>query len=91
MNEVDESGEYDFPIRAYTDRLGLGQVLGYVSYPKKDNRGYTFSYGLLRSKWSELTFDSVLKGGNGSKIVEVDALSEVVSEFAIDAPVDGGN
>ena len=41
-NEVDDSGEYDFPIRAYTDRLGLGQVLGYVSYPKRDSRGFFF-------------------------------------------------
>ncbi|MCA9357315.1 hypothetical protein H6784_01510 [Candidatus Nomurabacteria bacterium] len=89
-NEVDESGEYDFPIRAYTDRLGLGQVLGYVSYPKKDNRGYFFRTDYLGRSGVELAFDSVLKGGNGSKIVEVDALSEVVSEFAIDAPVDGG-
>ena len=30
-NELDTTGEYDFPIRAYTDRNGLGQVLGYVS------------------------------------------------------------
>jgi len=37
-NEVDESGEYDFPIRAYTDRSGLGQVLGYVSYPKRTQK-----------------------------------------------------
>lgn len=89
-NEVDESGEYDFPIRAYTDRLGLGQVLGYVSYPKKDNRGYFFRTDYLGRSGVELAFDNILKGGNGSKIVEVDALSKVVSEFAIDAPRDGG-
>lgn len=89
-NEVDESGEYDFPIRAYTDRLGLGQVLGYVSYPKKDKRGYFFRTDYLGRSGVELAFDSILKGSNGSKIVEVDALSDVVSEFAVAVPVNGG-
>lgn len=89
-NEVDDSGEYDFPIRAYTDRSGLGQVLGYVSYPKRDTRGYFFRTDYLGRSGAELAFDDTLKGENGSKIIEVDALSEVISEFAIDAPQDGG-
>lgn len=88
-NEVDESGEYDFPIRAYTDRLGLGQVLGYVSYPKRDNRGFFFRTDYLGRSGIELTYDEQLKGTNGSKIVEVDALGEPVSEFEIEAPVSG--
>ena len=85
-NEADETGEYDFPIRAYTDRGGLGQVLGYVSYPKKDTSGYFFRTDYLGRSGVELAFDETLKGNNGSKIVEVDALSDVISEFAIDAP-----
>jgi penicillin-binding protein 2 len=89
-NEADESGEYDFPIRAYTDRLGLGQVLGYVSYPKKDSRGFFFRTDYLGRSGVELAFDDTLKGQNGSKIIEVDALNDVVSEFAIDAPGEGG-
>lgn len=89
-NEVDNTGEYDFPIRAYTDRLGLGQVLGYVSYPKKDTRGFFFRTDYLGRSGVEEAFDSILKGKNGSKIVEVDALSDVVSEYAIDMPVSGG-
>lgn len=89
-NEADESGEYDFPIRAYTDRLGLGQVLGYVSYPKKDTRGYFFRTDYLGRSGVELAFDETLKGVNGSKIIEVDALGDVISEFAIDAPQEGG-
>ncbi len=84
-NETDESGEYDFPIRAYTDRSGLGQVLGYVSYPKKDSSGYFFRTDYLGRSGVELAFDETLKGTNGSKIIEVDALSDVISEFAIDA------
>jgi penicillin-binding protein 2 len=89
-NEVDNSGEYDFPIRAYTDRSGLGQVLGYVSYPKKDKRGYFFRTDYLGRSGVELAFDDDLKGANGSKIIEVDALNGVISEFSINAPEGGG-
>lgn len=89
-NEADASGEYDFPIRAYTDRSGLGQTLGYVSYPKKDNRGFFFRTDYLGRSGVELAFHEELQGQNGSKIIEVDALSEVISEYAIDAPTPGG-
>lgn len=88
-NELDESGEYDFPIRAYTDRLGLGQVLGYVSYPKRDRSGFFFRTDYLGRTGIELTYDEVLKGTNGSKIIEVDALGDPVSEFEIEAPTSG--
>jgi len=88
-NEADESGEYDFPIRAYTDRGGLGQVLGYVSYPKKDTSGFYFRTDYLGRSGVELAFDEILKGNNGSKIIEVDALSDIISEFAINAPAVG--
>ncbi len=88
-NEADESGEYDFPIRAYTDRLGLGQVLGYVSYPKKDDRGYFFRTDYLGRSGVELAFDNVLKGKNGNKVIEVDALNSVVSEYEINLPKNG--
>lgn len=88
-NEVDETGEYDFPIRAYTDRLGLGQVLGYVSYPKKDNKGFFFRTDYLGRSGVELAYDDTLKGQNGRKLIEVDALGEAISEFEIETPVSG--
>ncbi len=88
-NEVDDRGIHNFPIRAYTDRLGLGQVLGYVSYPKKDNRGFYFRTEYIGRNGVEAAYDDVLKGVNGSKIVEADALSKVVSEHALEAPVSG--
>lgn len=88
-NEVDESGEYDFPIRAYTDQLGLGQVLGYVSYPMRDRQGMFFRTDYLGRSGVELAYDDRLKGQNGSKIIEVDALLDVVSEYAIEASTAG--
>jgi len=89
-NEVDTTGEYDFPIRAYTDRSGLGQVLGYVSYPKRDSKGFFFRTDYLGRSGVEAAYEEVLHGDNGSTIVEVDARLEVVSEFALNAPNPGG-
>lgn len=83
-NEKDDSGEYDFPVRAYTDRVGLGQVLGFVSYPKKDSSGFFFRTEYLGRSGVELAYDDLLRGKNGSQIVEVDALNTVVSQYAIE-------
>ena len=88
-NEVDERGVHDFPIRAYTDRLGLGQVLGYVSYPKKDSRGFYFRTEYIGRNGVESAYDEILKGKNGSKIVVADALNNVISEHALDYAVPG--
>ena len=88
-NETDVTGEYDFPVRAYTDRLGLGQVLGYVSYPKKDARGFYFRTDYLGRSGAEEAFHSALAGVNGNKIVEANALGDVVSEFALEAAIPG--
>lgn len=89
-NEIDESGEYDFPIRAYTDRAGLGQVLGYVSYPKRDNKGFFFRTDYVGRNGVEAAYDEVLKGENGNALIEVDAYQDVVSEYAIAKAVSGG-
>ncbi|MCB9810866.1 MAG: hypothetical protein H6779_00805 [Candidatus Nomurabacteria bacterium] len=88
-NEIDDRGVHNFPIRAYTDRLGLGQVLGYVSYPKKDSRGFYFRTEYIGRNGVEAAYDDMLKGVNGSRIVVTDALNNVVSEHALDQPVAG--
>ncbi len=88
-NELDERGIHDFPIRAYTDRLGLGQVLGYVSYPKKDNRGFYFRTEYIGRSGVESAYDETLKGVNGSKIVVEDALNHIIGEHSISSPVSG--
>lgn len=88
-NEVDKRGVYDFPIRAYTDRLGLGQVLGYVSYPKKDGNGFYYRTEYLGRNGIEAAYDEKMRGQNGVKTVVENALSSVVSEHSIAAAVPG--
>jgi penicillin-binding protein 2 len=89
-NEPDFSGEYDFPVRAYTDRLGMGQLIGYVSYPQKDKKGFYFRTEYIGRTGVESAFESYLHGQNGEQIIEVDAHGEIVGEHALRAPVPGG-
>lgn len=88
-NEYDFSQRYDFPVRAYTDRLGIGQLIGYVSYPQRDKKGVYYRTEYLGRTGVESAFESVLHGVNGEKIIEVDALGEVVGEHALSAPIVG--
>ncbi len=88
-NNVDPRGVHDFPVRSYTDRLGLGQVLGYVSYPRKDSRGFYFRTEYLGRSGVELAYDEILRGQNGSKIVISDALGNTIGEHAIASGVPG--
>lgn len=88
-NETDKTGQYGFPVRAYTDKLGLGQILGYVSYPKKDDKGFYFRTDYLGRSGVELTYDDVLKGENGHKVVEVNALNKVIGEYEVEHPKNG--
>lgn len=89
-NEYDVTGQYDFPIRAYTDRLGMGQLIGYVSYPQKDQNGFFYRTEYLGRTGVESAFNTLLEGENGRKIVEVDALGVVVSEFSLQSAKPGG-
>jgi penicillin-binding protein 2 len=88
-NERDEKGLYDFPIRAYTDALGMGHVLGYVSYPQRDKKGFFYRTEYEGISGAESAYDEQLKGKNGKKIISVDALGNIVSEHSIDAAVPG--
>ena len=89
-NDRDFSDRYDFPVRAYTDRLGLGQLLGYVSYPQKDKYGFYYRTEYIGRTGVESAFENLLHGKNGQKIVEVDALDKMVGEHVISESVAGG-
>ena len=88
-NEHDYGDEYDFPVRAYSDRDGLGQLIGYVSYPQKDKYGFYFRTDYVGRNGVEGAFNDELAGKNGRRLVEVNAFGDVVSEHAVDAPTAG--
>lgn len=88
-NEIDHTGQYQFPVRAYTDRGGLGQLIGYVSYPQKDKAGFYYRTEYLGRSGVEEAFHNILQGQNGRQLVETTALGEVISEHVVEAPHPG--
>ena len=88
-NELDTTEQYDFPVRAYTDRRGIGQLIGYVSYPQKDSSGFYYRTEYLGRNGIEEAYEDVLHGENGKQIIEVNVHGEVISKNAIDDPVSG--
>ena len=89
-NEKSEENQ-DYNNRMYIEIPGFDNLIGYISYPKKDKKGFYFDTALTGKDGVEKFYDSVLQGQNGVKLVEVDALGEVTSSSAVDAPVDGDN
>lgn len=88
-NETDKDAALEFPARAYTDRRGIGQLIGYVSYPKKDSSGFYYRTEYLGRNGLEESFNDILSGDNGERFVETDALGDIVSEHVVAAPTPG--
>ncbi len=76
-------------IRKYATSTGLSHIIGYVQYPSKDNNGFYYQEDFLGVAGSEKYFDDRLKGVSGSRLVEVDALNNIVSQNIIKPPVQG--
>lgn len=88
-NEIDFNQKYDFPVRAYTDREGLGQLIGYVSYPQKDRSGIYYRSEYLGRNGVEESYHDLLAGKNGEKVVEMNVHGKVISGNTINEPVPG--
>ncbi len=88
-NERDQTGQYDFPVRAYTDRRGFGQLIGYVSYPQKDTSGFYFRTDYIGRNGVEATYEDALHGTNGKQLIEVNVHGDVISENVTHPAVPG--
>ena len=67
----------------------LGQIIGYVSYPKKDAKGIYYDTNQTGIAGLEAEYDELLAGKNGQLLTEKDALGKVRSEGMIIKPEDG--
>lgn len=85
----EEGSEADVPARAYSDREGLGQVVGFVSYPQKDSSGFFYRTEYLGRTGVEARYNSLLAGKNGRQLIETDALGEVISGGIVEKPISG--
>jgi penicillin-binding protein 2 len=61
----------------------LGQVIGYVSYPKKDSNGIYYDTSEIGIAGLEAEYDALLAGKNGQLLTETDAFGRVRSEGTI--------
>jgi penicillin-binding protein 2 len=79
----------DFSTRKYTDEPGMAHVVGYVQYPRKDNLGFYSHEDFVGVDGAEKYFDLDLKGKNGVKLIEVNALGKIQSDNMIEPPQEG--
>lgn len=75
--------------RLYATSTGIAHVLGFVSYPKKDNAGFYFQYAVEGMDGVERQYNELLAGTPGRLIVEEDALGNAVSQSVVDVPIPG--
>lgn len=78
-----------FPHRSYIASSGFGHMLGYVSYPKRDSKGYYYQEAFVGKDGLEEYYDSMLSGKNGFQIVETDALGKIQSGSIVENPENG--
>jgi len=83
-----EEDPTSIPTRAYLSP-GFSHILGYVSYPTKDKSGNYWQGEFLGKGGLEKQYNELLKGENGSKIIETDALGKVFSENIVNTPKRG--
>lgn len=83
--------QYAVSVRQYATSTGLAHVLGYVQYPSKDANGFYYQEDFHGVDGVEKYYNERLQGRNGSRLVEVDATGEIISENIIRPPEQGDN
>lgn len=76
--------------RAYMSP-GFSHVLGYVGYPARDAQGNYWQEEFVGKDGLEKQYQAVVKGENGSKIIETDARGATHSENIINSPKQGSD
>lgn len=78
-----------FPRRSYIDAPGFGHTLGYISYPKRDNKGFYYQETLIGKDGIEEYYNEMMSGKNGLQIIETDALGNRQAGSVVEAPING--
>ncbi len=85
VERADGSVVRDYPIPS------LSQIIGYVSYPKKDAHGVYYDTKETGIAGLEAEYNSLLAGKNGQLLTETDAFGRVRSQGTIVPAQDGGD
>ena len=91
QSSLDFGTENGVARREYATSTGLSHVVGYVQYPSKDSNGFYYQEDFKGVDGSENYFNDELQGGNGSRLVEVDAHGNIISENVVRPPEQGKN
>jgi len=67
----------------------LGQIIGYVSYPKKDTKGNYYDTNMTGVAGLEAEYNTLLSGQNGKVLIEKDAVGNVRSSGVVVPPKEG--
>lgn len=90
MSETSTTTEkMPFPHRSYITAPGFGHTLGYVSYPKRDSKGYYYQELFVGKDGIEEYYNKMLSGENGLQIVETDALGKTKEGSIVEEPKNG--
>lgn len=81
----------DIPKRIYVKEPGFSHVLGYVSYPKRDQSGIFWQDEYIGKDGVEKQYQKELAGVKGERIIEVTALHEVEAQNVVVYPSHGRN
>lgn len=77
--------------REYIKEGGYASLLGYVSYPQMDEKGFFWQEKIVGKDGVEKQFDELLAGINGTRLIETDVSGNILSSNTIDVPTPGIN
>src|SRR3989338_1505128 len=80
-----------FALRRYIRLPGLSHIEGFVRYPKADLNGTWWREEYAGISCVELAYDTILRGQNGSTMVETDARGQVMREHITISPKNGSD
>lgn len=81
----------DIPRRIYTKDGGFAHLLGYVSYPKRDQSGVFWQDEYVGKDGVEKQYQENLAGVKGERIIEVTATHQVEAQNVVVYPTHGEN
>lgn len=81
----------DIPKRVYTEELGFSNILGYVSYPKRDQSGVFWQDEYVGKDGVEKQYQKELAGVKGERIIEVTARQQIEAQNVVVYPSHGIN
>ncbi len=76
-------------IRKYKEGNGIGNLLGYIKFPKKDKNGFYINKEVETIGGVETYYNSVLNGRAGYFYSETDSAGNLISQNIVDLPKNG--